>query len=49
LEIASGTQAELAAAAGAQFQRYHRETQGFLENLTKSAFLMNRTAGVAPK
>ena len=49
LEIASSTQSELAAAAGAQFQRYHRETQGFLENLTKSASLASQTAEAASK
>ena len=49
LEIASGTQRELAATAGAQFQRYHREAQGILEDLTKSISLANQTTPVASK
>ena len=49
LEIASSTQGELAAAAGAQFHRYHREAQGFLETLTKSASSANQTAVAVSK
>ena len=49
LEIASGAQSELATAAGTQFQRYHREAQGILENLTKSISSANQTTVVASK
>ncbi|RDK01471.1 TIGR01841 family phasin [Paraburkholderia lacunae] len=48
-EIISSTQSEFAAAAEAQFQKYHRETQEFVDKLAKYAPAGSETAVAAWK